>query len=128
MMAGTPVGLVEEAEIGSRAFINAETGAFLREGEHFAEDLRELLERSVSMSPREWAVENIPHAEAIETIEGILGTGAGVTEDICCRGTLTYLGEVEEGVRKAYEELTRDFGLEFGLFPHESAALLKEAD
>lgn len=57
MFANTPVGLVEGAQIGSAAFINQETGVFLRE-KHFASDLENFIARSASFNPRKWCLEH----------------------------------------------------------------------
>jgi len=55
LLADTPVGLMEDAHIGSSRFINEQTGRFLRES-HLAQDLMALIESSATMQPRERAL------------------------------------------------------------------------
>lgn len=51
MMANTPVGLLEGAHVGSAAFLNEETGSFLREA-RLSEDLERFLSTAEQFSPR----------------------------------------------------------------------------
>ncbi len=51
-----PVGLLENARIGSKAFINSSTGALLRE-RCLADDLRSFIDASQTFAPRTWAVD-----------------------------------------------------------------------
>lgn len=57
MFADVPVGLIETARIGSRAFINDATGRFLRPN-HIPEDLTRLIADSRTMHPRTWMLES----------------------------------------------------------------------
>lgn len=57
LFANVPVGLLEGANIGSRIFINEQTGCFLRPGA-LAEDLAGFLRRYRVYEPRQWALEN----------------------------------------------------------------------
>jgi glycosyltransferase involved in cell wall biosynthesis len=57
LFADVPVGLIETARIGSRAFINDATGRLLRPN-HIAEDLTRLIADSSTMHPRQWMLEN----------------------------------------------------------------------
>ena len=57
LFADVPVGLLEGANVGSRAFINPQTGCFLRSG-HIPEDLEQFIERSATYSPRAWMLEH----------------------------------------------------------------------
>lgn len=58
LFADTPVGVVEDAHIGSAAFINSQTGMFLRP-QCLAEDIWRLISHAELFSPRAWANENI---------------------------------------------------------------------
>lgn len=59
LMAGTPVGMLEDAGIGSRDFIYPTTGRFLSHGSQFARQLNGFLYAAPMMSPRPWAEHNI---------------------------------------------------------------------
>jgi glycosyltransferase involved in cell wall biosynthesis len=66
LFADTPVGLFHDARVGSKAFINANTGRLLtRRG--MAEQVQEFIETSASYRPREWALANITcrHGHAV---------------------------------------------------------------
>lgn len=76
MFANTPVGLLEGAQIGSAAFINARTGVFLRES-HYASDLESFLERADDFDSRGWCLENGLSAQASSVcLNGILKADA----------------------------------------------------
>jgi hypothetical protein len=57
LFANVPVGLVAGANIGSRAFINAYTGRFLR-SDCLAEDLESFIREFSAYNPRRWMIEN----------------------------------------------------------------------
>jgi glycosyltransferase involved in cell wall biosynthesis len=57
MFANTPVGLYEDAEVGSRAFINEHTGCLLRH-ENLGAQLKQFVEGSSRFSPRKWVMDN----------------------------------------------------------------------
>jgi glycosyltransferase involved in cell wall biosynthesis len=57
MFANTPVGLYEDAEVGSRVFINQHTGRLLRH-DRLAAQLRDFVESSARYEPRKWVMEN----------------------------------------------------------------------
>jgi glycosyltransferase involved in cell wall biosynthesis len=71
MFAGTPVGLLETAEIGSKHFINEHTGRLLREN-YLAEDLTDFIASAASYRPRQWAEENITCAHSTAVLNGVL--------------------------------------------------------
>ena len=58
MFADTPVALLRDAHIGSRAYINEQTG-ILVDHKYIASQLMDLLNRDVPLAPRQWADENI---------------------------------------------------------------------
>jgi glycosyltransferase involved in cell wall biosynthesis len=66
LFADTPVGLFEDARIGSRAFINANTGRLLSR-RRTAYQVQEFIESSAAYQPRPWALANISchHSYAI---------------------------------------------------------------
>lgn len=57
MFADTPVALLNGAGIGSAAFVNDSTGAFLDES-RLAEELESLHQKAGEMEPRKWCLEN----------------------------------------------------------------------
>jgi len=60
MLANTPVGLYSDAEIGSKAFINDQTGLLFNDTS-LAEDLSSLIENSGSYNPRKWVMDKDIH-------------------------------------------------------------------
>ncbi|MEI8340932.1 MAG: glycosyltransferase, partial [Verrucomicrobiota bacterium] len=57
IFANTPVGLFEDAEVGSRHFINPHTGRFLKH-KNLAAQLLNFLAESERFQPRQWALDN----------------------------------------------------------------------
>jgi glycosyltransferase involved in cell wall biosynthesis len=57
LFADIPVGLIEGANVGSRSFINSQTGRFLRD-DHLAEDLTDFIAHHNDYHPRQWMLEN----------------------------------------------------------------------
>lgn len=58
LFADTPVAMMRDAHVGSKAYINEETGCITSRG-RIAADLSRLLERPAPLAPRAWAVEHI---------------------------------------------------------------------
>jgi hypothetical protein len=58
LFADTPVALLENAAIGSRAFINEQTGQFLNSSNP-GRALSEFIDTADRYHPRQWALENI---------------------------------------------------------------------
>jgi glycosyltransferase involved in cell wall biosynthesis len=86
MFADTPVGLLHDAEVGSKAFINDATGRLLDE-RRLAKDLAAFLDAAPTYSPRQWAVENISCRQSSQTLNGhlrkhALAAGQDWTTDI----------------------------------------------
>ncbi len=71
LFADTPVAMMFNAHVGSRAYINAQTGVLLR-AETMHTQLSEMLKRSASFTPRAWALANITSAGTTEKLNGIL--------------------------------------------------------
>jgi hypothetical protein len=57
MFANTPVAVYEDAEMGSRVFVNEHTGRLLRH-ENLGAQLKQFVEASSEFSPRKWVMEN----------------------------------------------------------------------
>ena len=57
IFANTPVGLFEDAEVGSRHFINEHTGRFLKH-RNLAAQLLEFISDAEHYQPRQWALDN----------------------------------------------------------------------
>jgi glycosyltransferase involved in cell wall biosynthesis len=57
IFANTPVGLFEDAEVGSRHFVNEHTGRFLKH-HNLAAQLQEFLAQAEHYQPRQWALDN----------------------------------------------------------------------
>jgi glycosyltransferase involved in cell wall biosynthesis len=55
LLLGVPLGMLANAHIGSKAFVNPQTGALLRPGaRHTAADLIRFVDGAASYRPREW--------------------------------------------------------------------------
>jgi len=60
MFADTPVGMFSDAKVGSRKFINDQTGRFLSH-QNLPRQLMEFLKDSDSYTPRKWVMDNQIH-------------------------------------------------------------------
>jgi len=69
--ANTPVALVHNAHIGSRAYINAQTGTLV-DPAHLARGLSKFLDESSSYTPRAWAMQHITCLQTAERLNAIL--------------------------------------------------------
>lgn len=58
LFADTPAALLEDAEIGSKTFLNERTGRLLRH-RRLGEQLQSFIDESGRYEPRRWAIENI---------------------------------------------------------------------
>jgi glycosyltransferase involved in cell wall biosynthesis len=58
LFADTPAAILQEAGIGSRVFVNDQTGRFL-DGKHLARDLTEFVRNADRYQPRQWAQQKI---------------------------------------------------------------------
>lgn len=87
IMANTPVGLLANAEVGSRIFINEQTGRFLQE-KNLAEQLADFIANAGKYSPRQWALANNIHCRGSSAIlneiikRTVLAGGGQWTQDI----------------------------------------------
>jgi len=132
MFAGTPVGLLTNAHIGSRIFINEKTGRFLRQ-EKLSSDLVDFLREADSYSPREWAEENISCFKSSRILNDLLKqkmieTGNAWTQDIaplCWRPNPELVYEKDrKKMQECYEDFRRRFGLR--LEAQERESLIEE--
>lgn len=131
LFADTPVAMMAEAHIGSKAYLNPQTGVLLvRRG--LARSLERFLDESDRFSARKWAIENISCVKTSARLNTLLRnwaqkTGRPFTEDIaelCWRYVPGY-SYPEDEARLAPEvaSLNRTYGLEFEKFPGERASL-----
>lgn len=130
LFADTPVAMMEDAHIGSRAYINAATGRLLRRsGLH--RQLQEMLEARPDFAPREWAMANISAHDTSVRLNDILKNhcrkrGKPWTRDIapmCWRYVPRYLDAVDEArLRAATERLRSEYGIGLKAFISERKA------
>jgi glycosyltransferase involved in cell wall biosynthesis len=120
MFANTPVGLFEEAEVGSRVFINQHTGRLLRH-DHLAAQLKDFVESSARYEPRKWVMENgVDCVSSSHTLnqalkQHALSSGGGWTEDIATlrwRPDPRYYDPQDaERLRPCYQEIESRCGI-----------------
>lgn len=120
IFANTPVGVYDDAEMGSRAFVNEHTGRLLRHN-HLSAQLKDFVESSVRYQPRTWAIENgIDCVSSTQTLnqalkQSALSSGGLWTEDIA---TLRWRPDPQyydpqdaERLRSCYEEIESSCGV-----------------
>jgi glycosyltransferase involved in cell wall biosynthesis len=119
MFADTPVAMMRDAHVGSKAYINSQTGVLLSEST-VARGLAEFLEASSSFTPRSWAMQHITCQRSSARLNSILAdysTEAGLpwTRDItplCWRYVPTYLDpDDEERMSDGVARLRADHGV-----------------
>jgi glycosyltransferase involved in cell wall biosynthesis len=117
--ADTPVGMASDAHVGSKAYLNDETGVLLPR-RNLARALSAFIERRATYRPRAWAMSHITCRQTSDKLNTLLRnhalhTGRPWTRDIvpmCWRYNPAYLrDEDEEQMRSAAEALHRDHGL-----------------
>jgi len=124
MFANTPVGLYEDAEVGSRAFVNEHTGRLLQHHD-LATQLKDFVESSGEYEPRKWVLENgVDCVSSSQTLNQALKkhaveSGAQWTEDIATlrwRPNPQYYNPQEaERLLPSYEEIKTLCGIEIAL-------------
>ncbi|HEX2573913.1 MAG TPA: hypothetical protein VH877_30470 [Polyangia bacterium] len=131
LMADTPVAMMEEAHIGSKSYINPQTGVLLGR-QHLGMQLEQFLAEREQYTPRKWAIENISCMRTSARLNAALRdwalrTGRPWTEDIaplCWRYVPAYVNPAdEERLRPAVEQLLHRHGVEIKKFPGERASL-----
>ena len=115
LFADTPVALMHNAHVGSRAYINSQTGVLLCAGT-MPVQLSEIIERSASFTPRAWALDNITCRHATGKLNDILrGYCKTWTRDIvpmCWRPDPIYVDPHEdENMLPAYDQLFERHGI-----------------
>lgn len=125
LFADTPAALLENAEIGSRAFINPSTGRLLRDGD-LAAQLMEFIAESDRYTPRSWAEQHISCFKSSARLNDILKqyTIAAGQEWTCDLAPLCWrpdpcLVATEDCPRMeiAHEDVRQRFNLEIGPLP-----------
>ncbi len=126
MFADTPVGILQDAEMGSSIYVNEHTGKLLSE-RRLAEDILELLERSATMSPRRWAMEHgLSCQDSTRVLNDILrqhalDAGQEWTRDLAVHAWNPYpeLVPAADGreLRDAYRDIHQRFGFQIGPLP-----------
>ena len=71
LFADAPVALLHGAEIGSRVFINEQTGRFL-DGNNLARDLTDFVQNADRYQPRAWAEQNISCFRSSQILNDLL--------------------------------------------------------
>lgn len=101
--ANTPVAVMRNAHVGSRAYVNEATGVLLTE-RGIARQLSAFLERSGSFRPRLWALDHVTCFHSTARLNALLrdyctGVGRPWTQDItpmCWRYVPSYVMESDE--------------------------------
>jgi len=124
LFSDTPMGILEDAVMGSRAFINPQTGRFLRH-HHLGLQLADFVANSANYRPREWALRNgISCYGSTVTLNQILkrhalAAGQEWTVDLVPHAwqfdpVLIRPGDFER-LKPAYVDLQQRFEIRFGL-------------
>jgi glycosyltransferase involved in cell wall biosynthesis len=122
MFADTPVGLLQDAEIGSRAFVNPMTGRLLDECD-LARHLAAFVADADHYSPRAWAERHISCGRSSQVLNAFLEKhalecGAEWTQDIatlCWRPDPQLVNAEDQArVQRDRRELLSRFGLLIG--------------
>jgi glycosyltransferase involved in cell wall biosynthesis len=121
MFANTPVGIYEDAEMGSRVFVNRNTGCLLRH-DHLAAQLKDFVESAAQYEPRKWAIENNIDCVASSQVlneslkQDAHSRGEEWTEDIATlrwRPDPQYYDHYDaERLRPCYEEIKSHCGID----------------
>jgi len=123
LMADTPVGMYANAMIGSKAYINDQTGVLFDPDRKLGPQLKAFLDRSRCFAPHIWAKEHISAHKNCTQLNDVLrevsiSSGYVWSRDIekfYCRHFDFYYdrGDEAEG---SFSDAYRDLGKRFGLF------------
>jgi glycosyltransferase involved in cell wall biosynthesis len=122
MFANTPVGMFEDAKIGSRAFINECTGRFLQHRD-LARQLLDFVAGASAYAPRAWAEKNIScfHSTTIlnDTLKThALASGQEWSQDIAVhhwrQDPQLLLAADRARMQPAYDDIESRFGIALG--------------
>ena len=124
IMANTAVAMLSNAVIGTKAYVNDETGFLLDPRKPLALQLTEALAKSDRLSPQAWAQEHISAQQNCIKLNERLEQdfhqdGLDWTENVRPFYSKRFdfyheepISDAEAGVSEDYERLSRDFGLE----------------
>jgi glycosyltransferase involved in cell wall biosynthesis len=127
MFADSPVAMMRDAYVGSRAYINPETGIFVGH-RGLSRALSVFHERSDSYAPRNWVMQRITCEHSSRTLNGILRAyadraGHAWSTDIaslCWRYVPAYVHqEDEQRLRAGVDELRTRYAIELVKFAGE---------
>jgi glycosyltransferase involved in cell wall biosynthesis len=130
LFADSPVGMMHDAHIGSKAYINSATGMLLAYGD-LSRQLGAFLERSGEFRSREWAEANITAHRSAGRLNQILkehaaATGRPWTQDLapmCWRYVPRYLHtEDESRLRPAVDDMAERLGVRLKAFTYRPTA------
>jgi len=130
LFAGSPVAMMQDCYIGSKAYINQHTGVLVRR-QGLAKQLQEFLEQSPRYTPRQWAIENISCTKTSTRLNEMLkwwslNSGRPWTTDIapmCWRYVPSYVNASDKlRLSPVVERLAKQYGLALTEFPGERAA------
>lgn len=134
LFAGSPVAMMEEAHVGSKAYINYWTGELMRR-EGLAARLERFHAESERYAPREWALANISCTMTSQRLNDRLrkwarATGRPWTQDIAplrWRYVPVYVSAADEArLAPAVEELKRKHGVTLATFPGERESIRRK--
>lgn len=129
MFADTPVLMMDDAHIGTRAYINPATGR-IASRRRLPAVLSEMIEHSAEFSARDWALQHVSARASSRRLNRVLrdycrGRGLPWTRDIvplCWRYVPQYLDRGDEGrMRGAIARLHREHGVALAVFAGERA-------
>jgi glycosyltransferase involved in cell wall biosynthesis len=127
--AGTPVAVMADGHVGSKRYINAQTGIVCRR-RGLASQLGRFLEESSSYRPREWALGKIDCYTTSARLNELLrrysrDAGLPWTRDIvtfCRRYVPEYASEeIESTMQPAIEQLRKNHGVELEKFVYRAS-------
>ena len=136
LFAGSPVAMMEESYIGSKAYINGCTGVLVRR-RGLARQLQRFLEESERYTPREWAIEHISCGKTSQRLNELLRLWSIRTErpwttdiaQLCWRYVPAYVHPSDKvRLAPAVDELARKHGVVLEEFPGERAAKARRQD
>jgi hypothetical protein len=122
LFADTPAALLEGAEIGSRVFLNEQTGCFLHH-ETLAPELTEFIAAADRYQPRAWAEQHVSCWQSSRFLNDLLrqhalAAGQQWTQDIAalqwCPDPRLARPEDRLRLREEREDIRTRFGLEIG--------------
>jgi glycosyltransferase involved in cell wall biosynthesis len=126
LFAGCPVAMLRNAHVGSKAYINADTGVLVGE-RRLDRELTAFWETSAMFTPREWALANITCHHASARLNRILhayATSAGQPwtrhiTPMCWRYVPSYVDPADEqAMAPPVARLRADYGIELEKFTY----------